>query len=135
MIQRLFQPANIQLVPQNFFSCLGQQQILWVILLEHFKEQTTGSLHLSRAFWRAGVPGKYQPGDSRNLAKAAQGQFAGIEAGNYVSQQALGAQQPCIQQLGPLHLGGAQQLQAIIIHRNRKGQRLLLADPPCQQTG
>ncbi|MNI94535.1 hypothetical protein D3C73_1526570 [compost metagenome] len=46
----------------------------------------------------------------------------------------LWAQQPRVQCLYPIHRGGAEQFQSIVIDRDGKRQRLLLADSPRQQT-
>ena len=133
--QGLFQPLHIQLLAQHFFLGLGQQQVGRVVLAEHVEEQPAGSLQLSRALLRTGITGEHQPGDAGDLAKTPARQLAGIEAGQHVVQQVARVEQRRGQPLQPVHFGGREQFQAIVVHRDGKGQRLALAHAPGQQAG
>ncbi|KPW97848.1 hypothetical protein ALO79_200154 [Pseudomonas syringae pv. castaneae] len=131
--QGLLQTTYIQFFTQNFFSGLGQQEVVGVVLLEYLKEQPAGGLDLPGAFRCAGVAGEYQTGDPGDLAKASKGQLPGVQAGEHIGQQVVGAQERGIQVVRPIQCRGTEQFEAVVVDRNGKGQRFLLADAPSQQ--
>ncbi|MNV46776.1 hypothetical protein D3C71_1386210 [compost metagenome] len=104
------------------------------MLAEHFVEQPARSLDLPGAFLRCRIAAKHQPGDLGNLAKASQCHLACVEAGQHIFQQMLDGQRRW-QVCGPVHGAWAEQLEPVVVDRDRHRQRLYPADAPGDQVG
>ena len=129
------EPLHVELVAQHFLLCLRQQQIVGVVFAEHVVVQARRGLQLPRAFGLTRVARKHQPRDARDLAKAALRQLAGIEAGHDVVQQRGGGEGFRTQVVRPVDRGRGQQLEAIVVDRDRKRAGPVPADAPGQQAG
>ena len=125
--------APLELPLQHLAVGLVEQQVLRVVLGEHLVEQAARRLEVAGGLALPGEALEEQAGDAGDVAELPLRHLGRVEARRDVVGEAGGREEPRRQRLVERRRVGGEQLDPVVVHRQREGDRPQAGDPPGEE--
>ena len=114
-LQPLKKSTKFKLVRQHFILRLAQQQVVWIVVLEHLQQQVGGRQQMALLDRGAGKTLKHEPRNGRDIPEFAANQFRRVEACGQVVHQVRWTQQIRVLHTRPRNGLVGQEFEAVVV--------------------